>query len=126
MAQKEAYGKYTEKLVKCLPMNDTHFIAKLSTYKLIPGDINDQLKALPTQAAKALYFLDYVIKPALDIDDASSFDNLLSAMECCGYAHVETLAYKIKSDIDKASDNEPAGMYEGKHHQSMCACISSA
>jgi len=90
------FNKYTEKLIKCLPMNDVCFIAKLSNHKLLPGDTKDQLKAKPTPAEKASYFLDNVIKPALDIDDTSSFDSLLSVMEHCGYTHVEKLAREIK------------------------------
>ena len=104
---KEAYEKCTEKLVKCLPMDDTLFIAKLSNCELLPGDTHDQLKALPTQPAKALYFLNHVIKPALDIDDASSFDDLLSVMDQCGYAHVKKLACKIKSEIIERNNSEP-------------------
>ena len=104
------YEEYIEKLVKCLPMDDTLFITKLSTSKLLPGDTNDQLKALLTQAAKASYFLDHVIKPALDIDGTSSFDDLLSVMEHCGYDHVEKLACKIKSQM-KGTDTEP-GIHE--------------
>ena len=110
MAEKpplRAYEKYTEKLVKCLPMDDTLFFAKLSIYKLLPGDTNSQLKSLPTQAAKASYFLDHVIKPALDIDNTSSFDSLLSVMKQCGYVHVEELAFEIKSEMSRASDTGP-------------------
>ena len=47
-----------------------------------------------------------MIKPALDIDDTSSFDNLLSVMEHCGYAYVEKLACEIKSEIDEANEVE--------------------
>ena len=97
--QKEAYEKHAEKLVRCLPMDDALFIAKLSDHKLLPGDTHDQLSAQPTQSAKALYFLQHVIKPALDIDDKSSFDNLVSVMDHCNYAHVEKLASVIKSEI---------------------------
>ena len=109
MTQKEAYEKYAENLMSCLPMNDTLFIAKLFKYKLLPGDTENQLQALPTQAAKALHFLNHVIKPGLDIDDTSSFDNLLSVMENCDYTVVEALACEIKSELDKDSDIE-AGM----------------
>ena len=97
-----------EKLVKCLPMDDTLFTTKLSTHKLLPGNTDSLLKALPTQATKAAYFLDHVIKPALEIDDTSSFDDLLSIMEHCGYAHVEKLSHKIKAEINKESDIKPS------------------
>ena len=105
-----AYEEHVEKLVKCLPMDDTLFITKLSACKLLPGDTHSQLKTLPTRVDKASYFLDHVIKPALDIDDTSSFDDLLSVMEDCGYAHVEKLACKIKSAMNKRSKIEP-GMH---------------
>ena len=48
MTHKEAFDKYSEELVKCLPINDTLFIAKLSTFSLLPININNQLdQALP-------------------------------------------------------------------------------
>ena len=98
-------------MVACLPMNDTSFIAKLSNYELLPGDTNDQLKTLPTQADKALYFLDNVIKPALDTDDTSSFDNLLFVMEHSNNNVVEKLACTVKSEFDEVDDIGP-GTYD--------------
>ena len=103
---KEVFEKYTEKLVRCLPMDDTFFITKLSHHKLLPGDTRNHLKNASTQPAKASYFLDHVIKPALDVDNTSSFNNLLSVMDQCEYDHVIQLASKIKSEI-KMSDSEP-------------------
>ena len=104
MAQVKAYENYVDKLVKCLPMDDALFIVSLSKHQLLPGNTNNKIESLPTQADKSLYFLDHVIKPALDIEDTSSFDKLLSIMEQCGYAHVKTLACKIKSDVNKESN----------------------
>ena len=106
MAKIEVYEKYSEKLVECLPMEDCLFINKLSTHKLLPGNTGNLVKAdkaLPTQADKASHFLNYVIKPALRIDDTCSFDNLLSVMEHCDYIHVKNLACKIISEIIEAS-----------------------
>ena len=102
VAQKQdilMYERYAEKLMECLPMDDTHFTIKLSNHDLLSEDTSDQLETLPTQAAKASYFLGHVIKPALDNDDTSSFDELLCVMEHCGYAHVEKLAHEMKSEI---------------------------
>ena len=110
MTHQEAFDKYSEELVKCLPINDTFFIAKLSTFNLLPGNTSNQLEALPTQADKAMYFLNHVIKPALAINDASSFENLLSVMEQCGYIHVRKIACQIKSQMSKANDIE-SGTY---------------
>ena len=114
MAQKpqiQAYKNYSEKLVKCLPMDDTLFTVSLSKRQLLPGNTSDKIETLSTQADKALYFLNHVIKPALDIDDTSSFDDLISVMEHCGYTHVKKLACEIKSEIDKASHVGPGMMY---------------
>ena len=109
MAQKpqiKAYGRYFDKLVNCLPMQDALFIATLSTRNLLPGNTDNEIKALSTPADKATYFLNTVVKPALVIDDTSSFDSLLSFMECCGFDHLEKLACTIKSEIDETSNIE--------------------
>lgn len=107
MIRVNAYEKYLNKLVKCLPMNDVLFTTELSTHKLLPANISHQIDALPTPADKASYLLGHVIKPALDIDDTTNFDSLLSIMEHCGYAHVETLACNIKSEIDNRNNIQP-------------------
>ena len=110
MTHQEAFDKYSEEMVKCLPMNDTLFIAKLSIFNLLPGNTNNQLQTLPTQADKALYLLNHVIKPALHINDASSFENLLSVMEQCGYDHVKRIVCLIKSQMCKEINIE-SGMF---------------
>ena len=84
-------------------MDDILFIVSLSKHQLLPGNTRNKIETLPTQADKASYFLNHVIKPALDIEDTTSFGNLLSVMEQCGYDHVKKLACKIKSEIDKGS-----------------------
>ena len=104
MAYIRAYQNHVEKLVKCLPMDDTHFITKLSSQELLPGDTENKIKTLSTQADKASYFLNHVIKPALDINETSDFDELLSIMQNCGYKHVRKLSVTIKYEIDKPED----------------------
>ena len=98
-AYRQVYTKYIEKLVRCLPMDDVLFIAKLSTEELLPGNTESSIKARPTSADKSAYFLSQVIRPSLDIDETASFDTLLSVMEACEYAHVKTLAAQIKNEI---------------------------
>ena len=104
MAHIRTYHNHVEKLVKCLPMDDTHFITKLSAQQLLPGDTENKIKPLSTQADKASYFLSHMIKPALDINETSSFDTLLSIMQNCGYIHVQKLAVSIKCEIDESDD----------------------
>ena len=92
-------------------MDDTLFITKLSICKLLPENIESQLKALPTQAAKASYFLEHVIKPTLDTASIYSFDNLLSVMECSGCGITEKLACEIKSEFHKWDHIESGMIY---------------
>ena len=101
-----AYEKYAKILMECLPMDDTVFTTKLSNCDLLSEETSDQLKALSTPVAKASYLLDHVIKPTLDIGATFIFDNLLSVMEHCDYAHVEKLAHEIKSKIHEGYDIE--------------------
>ena len=101
MAHVKAYYNYVEKLMKCLPLNDASFVPKLSQRRLLPGDTQNKISTLPTPVEKAAYFLDTVIKPALEIDDSSNFEELLSVMANCGFSHVENLSRKIKSEIDQ-------------------------
>ena len=97
---KTIYGKYVVKLVECLPMDDTLFITKLAAQQLLPGDTESKIKTLFTQADKASYFLNHVIKPALVIDDTSGFKKLLSIMQECDYEYVKKLSSQISDDID--------------------------
>ena len=62
---------------------------------------------VPGRAKKAQYLLYDVIKPALDIDDTSSFNRLLSVMQHCDYHNVQTLACEIKSYLNRGSDIDP-------------------
>ena len=101
---KTIYKHYVGQLIKCLPMNDAHFTAELFGHGLLPGNTCDEIKASLTQADKTSYFLNNVVKPALDIDDISYFNILLFVMKHCGYVHVENLAGKIKSEINNGSN----------------------
>ena len=71
---KTIYFNHVDKLVECLPMDDTLFITKLSKQQLLPGNTQSKIEELSTQADKASYFLSHVIKPALVIDDTSEPD----------------------------------------------------
>ena len=58
-------------------MNDALFIAKLYSCDLLPDDIKEYVQSLPTNANKAMYFLDHVIKPSVTSGVGSSFDKSL-------------------------------------------------
>ena len=99
---KQIYEKFYLKLVNLLPMNNVIFIAKLSAKDLLPGDIQTKLLSFVPSADKSSYFLDRVIKPALDAGYTEGFDKLLEIMENSEYFHVKATAAKITSDIAKA------------------------
>ena len=101
MAHVKVYEKYIEKLVTALPMDDVKFTTQLSTKRILPDSVDAHIKSLPTPSNKADYFLKKVIKSSLDIGETTEFKNLLIVMEKCGYSHVERLANKMKSDLDK-------------------------
>ena len=107
MAHRKAYDNHVEKLVKCLPMDDAHFITALSAQKLLPGDNENKIKNLSTPAEKASYFLSHVIRPALDIDDTSDFEKLLTIMHNSDYNRVQKLASTIKLEIDNSDETRP-------------------
>ena len=107
MAHIRTYQNHVGKLVKCLPMDDAHFITILSAQQLLPGDTENKIKTLSTQADKASYFLSHVIKPAIDINETSSFDKLVSIMQNCDYIHVQKLAVTIKCDIENEMKLQP-------------------
>ena len=76
MAQKPAivvFEEYATKMIECLPMKDPIFNAKLIASNLLLGDTKDELDDIPGRAKKAQHLLYDVIKPALNIDDTSSF-----------------------------------------------------
>ena len=103
MEHMKVYMEYMDKLVKALPMDDITFTTQLAKHGILPHSVAAHIKSLPTQSDKADHFLKNVIKPSLDIDETSEFDNLLTVMTSCGYAHVERVANKMKSDLHTQS-----------------------
>ena len=101
MTHIEVYEKYLEKLVKVLPMEDVRFTTQLSSNGILPSSVGEHITSLPTQSNKANHFLKNVIKSSLDIDEIDEFENLLTVMEKCGYPHIQRLAAKIKSELNK-------------------------
>ena len=106
MAHRKAYDNHVEKLVKCLPMDDTYFINLLASQALLGGNILYEIQTLSTPANKASHFLNHVIKPALDIDETSNFEKLLTVMQKCDYIHLQKLASIIEVEIDSFGERK--------------------
>ena len=100
MAHMKVYEDNMVKLVKALPMNDVTFTTQLSSKKILPASVDAHIKSLPTQPNKADYYLNNVIKPALDIGETEELETLITVMEKSGYSHVQKLAKAMKSDLD--------------------------
>ena len=100
MAQiyKQVYTSFIVKLVTNLPMDDKSFIDKLSDEHLLPGNTQEEIESLPTQAEKSLYFLSHVIEPSLGIT-GNYFDTFLGIMESHKDTDVRKLAATIKDEI---------------------------
>ena len=80
-------------------MDDALFSAELFTCDLLPGNLEQQIKAEKTPVDKAKCFLDHRIKTDISIDDSTSFDKLLNVMEDSSYDNLKVLAEEIKTAI---------------------------
>ena len=80
-------------LVEVLPMDDVLFRSELYSAGLLPGNLEEQVKAKPTQAEKADYFLDCAIK------NDSHFKQLVKVMEEYSGHSVQRLAKEIKPKL---------------------------
>ena len=119
MSHLEVYEKYTEMLVSTLPMDDVTFTTKLSSCGLLPGGVYDKMKALGSEAGKADYFLNKIIKAALNINDTDNFNKLLTVMEECDYSHLKNLAGKMKSNLGKEMNYDIATVHKHLTHSPL-------
>ena len=95
----QVYTSFIAKLVMSLPMDDKSFIDQLSDEHFLPGDTQDTIISLPTQAEKSLYFLSHIIEPSLEIGITGSFDTFLNIMASHKDTDVKKLAALIKDEI---------------------------
>ena len=118
---KEKYEKFYSAFDK-LPMEDSKFIADLVSANLFTGDLRNEVKAQPTQAKKAIHFLDNAISPYI-VDDDDDVDleplyKLLKVMEKYGGV-VKKLAEKIKTAIPHS---ESGGACSSSSENGMYVC----
>ena len=93
-------------------MKDVIFIAHL--VKLLPGDLKGKVESKSTAAEAASYFLDNMIKPAVESGDNEPFEILLSELENSDYISLNNLAKGIRNEIHKALKAEPPTGRTGK------------
>ena len=73
------FQKFYPKLLKVLPISS--ILTEFYSHGLLPGDHKATIDALDTQKRKAEYFLDYVIKPGLEVGYTGQFDKMLKVIE---------------------------------------------
>ena len=95
MSLSEAFDQYYEQFIKRLPMDDADFVASVNYF--FHGNQKSTMNAEKTQADKATYFLDNVIKNNID----NCFVKLLNAMEQYG-GTAEQLAREVKESIGQS------------------------
>ena len=84
-------------LVKTLPMDDPCFRSMLYSADLLPGNLKDEVKSMPTRAEKAEHFLDHGIN-----NDTTSFIKLLEVLEKTDNKTVINLAERIRNEIGQS------------------------
>lgn len=90
--------KFYSQLVQMLPMEDTHFIAKLHTAGLFSGNKKAEVESLSTRAKKVNYFMDYVILPGLP-NDRTNLGKLLKVMEKFNDDTLKNLSEQIQKAL---------------------------
>ena len=90
----EIFQQFYLELVRVLPLHDAMFRSQLFTAGLLPGNLKNEIKSMPTPADKAEHFLDSGIK-----NEISKIQKLVLVME--GYVddNVQKLARRIKDTI---------------------------
>ena len=99
ISNKEVYHKYYPQLVSTLPMKDAIFLSHLLS--LLPGDLKEKVETKSTAAEAASFFLDNMIKTAVESGNMESFDILLLKMETSDNINLKRLAQSIKQDLQK-------------------------
>ena len=88
------FQNFYPKLLKVLPINS--ILTDFYSHGLLPGDHKANIDALDTQKRKAEYFLDYVIKPGIEVGYTGQFDNMLKVMETSDDPAVKFVAEEIR------------------------------
>lgn len=92
----ELFEDNYQKLVQSLPMKDDDFLEKLKQHKLLPEDVEKELKLFHTPEERARYYLDNVIKPT---STSKHFSILLTILQESKYRDAAELANIIESEL---------------------------
>jgi len=109
MSTSKVFQQFYPQLVEMLPMKDVTFLSKLFSANLLPDDVKDVVESKPSQASKASYFLDHVIKSSVITGVGRSFDDLIKVMEDSEYNGVKELAKLIRCGLREEVVNGETG-----------------
>ena len=121
------FRTFYAKLLKVLPMKT--IVIEFYSRNLLPGDHKANIEALDTQKQKAEYFLDYVIKPGIEVGYTGQFDEMLKVMEISDDPAVKFVVGEIKgcsnneSTRDLQQNSESIGEY---HHITKRMCSQAS
>ena len=99
----DVFKKFYSELTTVLPMIMDNLVTKLYSDELLSGDHKDNIGSLTTDKEKTKYFLDKVIKPALEIKCTKQFDKKLTIMECSDDYTVKYLFDEIQKFMQPAN-----------------------
>ncbi|XP_065904547.1 basement membrane-specific heparan sulfate proteoglycan core protein-like isoform X10 [Dysidea avara] len=114
MSALKIYYEFNPKLVNSLPVKDPIFCAKLLQKGMFSGNVKAKMKAQPTDADAAEYFLDHVIQPPLDSGDTGPFEKLLTVMEQFNSQPLKKLASVIRQKLEDTSEGDGASATGGE------------
>ena len=98
---------YYADLVKTLPMDDPCFRSLLYSADLLPGNLKDEVKSMPTRAEKAEHFLDHGIN-----NDTAKFLKLYEVLKKSDDNSVIKLTEQLRKEIYPHEINiTTAGLY---------------
>ena len=121
MTTYEIFMDFYPKLIEMLPMNDCTFTAKLYSQKLLPGNLKEKVKSLPTSADKAEHFLDTMImQPSAEIINDDSFEKLLRIMEDSKFNSLNNLAQQINVRLGKIFSSSATNTGKCMHACTTC------
>ena len=98
-------------LVKTLPMDDPYFRSMLFSANLLPSDLKDKVKSMPTRAEKAEHFLDHGIN-----NDTAKFLKLFDVLKKSDDNSVIKLVEKLRIEMDLHAVSNVTG---------FCLCLAS-
>ena len=100
MSAKDILMKYAADLHKKLPMNDPYFLSTLEQYIPFPGNTKEMIESKATNAEKAEYFIQYVVKTSPDLHLPKLFQAIKQYCKNSTNIALQKLVDNMKAEID--------------------------